>query len=116
MDSGVNNTESVLIVGDDLYTTNVKRIQIGIEKKATNAVFIKPNQIGTLYETVEAIKLAQKSNQKVIISHRSGETEDTFIADLAVACGADFIKSGSMSRSERLAKYNRLLEIEKFEI
>ena len=116
VDSGVNNTESVLIVGDDLYTTNVKRIQIGIEKKATNAVLIKPNQIGTLYETVEAIKLAQKSNQKVIISHRSGETEDTFIADLAVACGADFIKSGSMSRIERLAKYNRLLEIEKFEI
>ena len=89
---GVN---SILVVGDDLYTTDVKRIKIGIEKNATNAVLIKPNQIGTLYETVEAIKLAKKSGQKVIISHRSGETEDSFIADLAVSCGADFIKSGS---------------------
>ena len=104
-----------MIVGDDLYVTNAKRIDIGIEKKATNAVLIKPNQVGTIYETVEAIKTAKKEGWKIIISHRSGETEDSFIADLAYACGADFIKTGSICRSERLAKYNRLIEIEKWE-
>lgn len=104
-----------MIVGDDLYVTDPARISIGIEKSASNAVLIKVNQIGTLYETVQAIKLAQKAGWKVIISHRSGETTDTFISDLAVGCHADFIKAGSMSRSERLAKYNRLLEIEKIE-
>lgn len=104
-----------LIVGDDLYVTNPDRIKKGIDMHATNAVLIKLNQIGTLWETVEAIRMAQKAGMKVIISHRSGETSDTFISDLAVACGADFLKAGSMSRSERLDKYNRLLEIEKIE-
>jgi len=75
---------------------------------------IKPNQIGTIYETVEAIKMAKKFGWKTVISHRSGETEDSFIADLAYACASDFIKTGSMCRSERLAKYNRLIEIEKW--
>ncbi|HLL60289.1 MAG TPA: enolase C-terminal domain-like protein, partial [Candidatus Nitrosocosmicus sp.] len=107
---------STLIVGDDLYTTKVKRIKKGIQEDATNAVLIKPNQIGTLIETIQAIKTAQEGGLKVIISHRSGETEDSFIADLSVACHADFLKAGSMSRSERLAKYNRLLEIEEMEM
>lgn len=105
-----------LIVGDDLYTTDPQRIQKGIAQKATNAVLIKPNQIGTLLETVEAIKLAKGADMKVVISHRSGETEDSFIADLSYACDADYLKAGSMSRSERLAKYNRLIEIEQVEI
>lgn len=101
-----------ITVGDDLYVTNTKRIQKGVAMEATNAVLIKVNQIGTLKETVEAIKMARSAGWKVVISHRSGETEDSFIADLAYGCAADFIKTGSMSRSERLAKYNRLLEIE----
>lgn len=105
-----------LIVGDDLYVTNPQRIRKGIKEKATNAVLIKPNQIGTILETVEAIRLARQGNLKIIISHRSGETEDPFIADLAYGSGADFIKTGSMSRSERLAKYNRLIEIERLEV
>lgn len=105
-----------IVVGDDLYTTNVKRIAKGIETHATNAVLIKLNQIGTLYETVEAINMCKKNALKTVISHRSGETEDTFIADLSYACGSEFIKTGSVTRSERLAKYNRLLEIEKKEI
>ncbi len=104
-----------LVVGDDLYTTDTTRIQKGIAQRATNAVLIKPNQIGTLSETVDAIKLAKGAGQKVVISHRSGETEDSFIADLSYACDADYLKAGSMSRSERLAKYNRLIEIEKME-
>lgn len=105
-----------LVVGDDLYTTNVNRIQMGIEKKATSAVLIKLNQIGTLYETVEAILLCKKNGLKTVISHRSGETEDNFIADLSYASASEFLKAGSVTRSERLAKYNRLLEIEKTEI
>lgn len=100
------------IVGDDLYTTNVDRLQQGIEQGASNAILIKPNQIGTLTETVECIQLAQKHHMTVIISHRSGETTDTTIADLAVAVNADFIKAGAPSRGERVAKYNRLMEIE----
>lgn len=104
-----------MIVGDDLFVTDPDRIAQGIEKRAANAVLIKVNQIGTLYETVQSILMARKAGWKVIISHRSGETTDSFISDLAVASGADFIKAGSMSRSERLAKYNRLLEIEKIE-
>lgn len=104
---------TTLIIGDDLYVTNPERIKKGIEKKATNAVLIKPNQIGTLLETTEAIKITKKSGLKIIISHRSGETEDSFIADLAYASASDFLKSGSTSRSERLSKYNRLIEIEK---
>ena len=114
--SKITSQSKSLVVGDDLYVTNTQRIKIGIEKKATTAVLIKPNQIGTVYETVEAIKMAKNVGWKVVISHRSGETEDSFIADLAYACGADFIKTGSMCRSERLAKYNRLIEIEKWEL
>ncbi len=102
----------VQIVGDDLYTTNVKRLQTGIEHKSTNAILIKVNQIGTLTETIETMELAYKSGMKCIVSHRSGETEDAFIADFAVAMGADQVKMGSLTRSERLAKYNRLLYIE----
>lgn len=105
-----------LIVGDDLFVTNRERIKKGIEEEAANAVLIKLNQIGSVYETVQAIEIARKAGWKVIISHRSGETEDPFIADLAFACSADFIKTGSMSRSEHLAKYNRLLEIEAREL
>ncbi len=103
---------SSLVVGDDLFTTNTKRLQKGIDEKAGNAILIKLNQIGTVLETAEAINLARSAGLKHIISHRSGETEDSFIADLAYGSAADFIKTGSMSRSERLCKYNRLLEIE----
>jgi enolase len=102
----------VVVVGDDLFVTNSKRIKKGIAEKVGNAVLIKLNQIGTLSETMEAIKLAQKNNYKISVSHRSGETSDTFIADLAVAVNAEFIKTGSLSRSERVEKYNRLMEIE----
>lgn len=100
------------VVGDDLLVTNPKRIKKGIDEKAANAVLVKVNQIGSLSETVDAIRMAQDAGWKIAISHRSGETEDNFIADLAYACGAEFIKTGSMSRSDRLSKYNRLLEIE----
>lgn len=102
----------VQIVGDDLYVTNVKRLSKGIELKATNSILIKLNQIGTVTETLDAVEMAQKNNMTAIISHRSGESEDTFIADLAVATNAGFIKTGSLSRSERIAKYNQLLRIE----
>lgn len=101
------------IVGDDLYVTNVQRLQRGIQAKATTAILIKPNQIGSLSETIAAIKLAQSSGLKTIISHRSGETMDDFIADLAVAANAGQIKAGAPARGERVAKYNRLLEIER---
>lgn len=100
------------VVGDDLFVTNPKRIQKGIEIQASNSVLIKLNQIGSVSETIEAIQMTQKAGWTIAVSHRSGETEDSFIADLAYGVGADFIKTGSMSRSERLAKYNRLLEIE----
>lgn len=102
----------VSLVGDDLFVTNVKRLQKGIDMKVGNAILIKLNQIGSLSETIDAIKLAHKNNYKTSISHRSGETADTFISDLAVAVNSEFIKTGSLSRSERVAKYNRLLEIE----
>lgn len=104
--------DDVQLVGDDLFVTNVRFIQRGIDEKCANAVLIKPNQIGTLTETMEAIALAQLNGYRAIISHRSGETEDTTIADLAVATNAGQIKTGSLSRSERTAKYNRLLRIE----
>ncbi len=104
--------EKVQLVGDDLFVTNVKRIKQGIEKKAGNAVLVKVNQIGTLTETFRAIELATRNGWNVIISHRSGETEDTTIADLAVATNAGQIKTGSACRSDRVAKYNRLLRIE----
>ena len=104
--------EDVQLVGDDLFVTNVKYLSYGIEQGCANAVLIKPNQIGTLTETMETIALAQRNDYAAIISHRSGDTEDTFIADLAVASGCGQIKTGSLSRSERVAKYNRLLKIE----
>ncbi len=100
------------IVGDDLYATNMERLEKGIAQKASNSILIKPNQIGTLSETLAVIKRAQQARWTTIISHRSGETEDTTIADLAVASNAGFIKTGAPCRSERLAKYNRLLRIE----
>jgi len=100
------------IVGDDLFVTNEKRLTNGIKKKAANSILIKPNQIGTLSETIKVINLAHKYNYKTIISHRSGDSEDTFIADLSVATNSSQIKTGSLSRSERVAKYNRLLRIE----
>ncbi|MBU1032502.1 phosphopyruvate hydratase [Patescibacteria group bacterium] len=101
-----------LIVGDDFFVTNVKRLERGIKEKASTAILIKLNQIGSLTETVDAITMAQKAKFAVIISHRSGETDDTTISDLAVACGAENIKTGSLSRSERVEKYNRLMAIE----
>lgn len=104
--------KKMLLVGDDLFVTNVERVQMGLDRKVANAVLIKPNQIGTLSETIDTILLAQQHKYKVVISHRSGETSDTTIADLAVAVNAEYIKSGAPSRSERLSKYNRLLEIE----
>lgn len=100
------------LIGDDLFVTNVERLQRGIDEKVGNAILIKLNQIGTLTETIDAIYLAKKNGYKVSVSHRSGETADTFIADLSVAVNSDFIKTGSMSRSERVEKYNRLMEIE----
>ncbi|KKS80406.1 MAG: Enolase [Candidatus Beckwithbacteria bacterium GW2011_GWA2_43_10] len=103
----------IQIVGDDLYVTNIKRLERGIKEKATNAILIKLNQIGTLTETVQAIKLARVNKMAAVVSHRSGETEDSFIADLAVASNCGQIKAGAPCRSERVAKYNRLLEIEK---
>ena len=101
-----------MLIGDDLLVTNVKRVQTAIREKACNAVLIKVNQIGTLTETIDCIKLAKKNKMKVVVSHRSGETTDDFIADLSVGAGADYIKSGSLSRGERICKYNRLLRIE----
>ena len=103
---------TVAIVGDDLFTTNIERLKKGIEMKAANAIIIKPNQIGTLTETIKCVKLAKKAGFKIICSHRSSETNDTFIADLSVAVGADFIKAGAPSGGERVAKYNRLMAIE----
>lgn len=104
--------KKTILVGDDLFVTNVKRLEQGITMGVANAILIKVNQIGTLSETIDAIRLAQKNGYKTSISHRSGETCDTTIADLAVAVNSEFIKTGSLSRSERVAKYNRLLEIE----
>lgn len=104
--------KKIRLVGDDLFVTNVKRIQRGIDEHVANTVLIKPNQIGTLSETIDAINLARKYNYQIFVSQRSGETADTFIADLAVAVNAEFIKTGSLSRSERVEKYNRLMKIE----
>lgn len=101
----------VQLVGDDIFVTNTKILQRGIQENIANAVLIKINQIGTLSETFAAIKMAQAADYACVISHRSGETEDTFIADLAVATNAQQIKTGSVTRSERAAKYNRLLWI-----
>ncbi len=104
--------QKVQLVGDDLFVTNPKRLAEGIKKKAANALLVKVNQIGTLSETAEAVGLAQRNNYKTVMSHRSGETEDTTIADLAVAMGCHQIKTGSLCRGERTAKYNQLLRIE----
>ena len=103
---------STKVIGDDIYVTNVARMKLGIEKKATNAVLIKLNQIGTVSETEDAIGLARAAGWTPVVSHRSGETEDPFIAHLATAFGADFIKTGAPARGERVAKYNELLRIE----
>ena len=102
----------IQLVGDDLFVTNPSLLRYGIEQGVANTILIKPNQIGTLTETLEAISIAKDSGYGTVISHRSGETEDTFIADLSVATGAGQIKTGSLSRSDRIAKYNRLLRIE----
>jgi len=102
----------VQLVGDDLFVTNSKILQRGIEEGVANAILVKVNQIGTVSETLEAIELARRNGYAAIISHRSGETEDTFIADLAVGTGAGQIKTGSASRTDRIAKYNQLLRIE----
>lgn len=102
----------IMIVGDDLFATNINRLRQGLKEKAANSIIIKPNQIGTLSEAIACLKLAKKHNYKIIVSHRSGETCDDFIVDLAVAAGADYLKAGSLSRGERVAKYNRLMEIE----
>jgi enolase len=104
--------KEIQLVGDDLYVTNIKRLERGIAEKTSNSILIKPNQIGTLSETLAVIKRAQKAGWTTVISHRSGETEDSTIADLSVAVDAGFIKAGAPCRGERLAKYNRLLKIE----
>ena len=112
MESFKTNNYKTQVVGDDLFVTNKERLSKGIKKNAANAILIKPNQIGTLTETINVINLAQKNGYKTIISHRSGDSEDTFIADLAVATKSSQIKSGSLTRSERVAKYNRIIRIE----
>jgi enolase len=104
--------KKIMLVGDDLFVTNTNRLEDGIRVGAANAILIKPNQIGTLSETLEVIRTAKENGYKFIISHRSGETEDTTIADIAVATNAQFIKTGAPCRSERVAKYNRLLRIQ----
>jgi enolase len=104
--------KKVQLVGDDLFVTNTKIFAEGIEKKIANAILIKPNQIGTLSETLAAVRMADKAHYAAVISHRSGETEDATIADLAVGTTATQIKTGSLSRSDRSAKYNQLLRIE----
>ena len=101
-----------MLVGDDYFVTNIKYLSYASERKSGNAILLKANQIGTISEMIDTILLAKKNNYKTIISHRSGETMDTFIADLAVGLNLPFIKSGSMSRGERIAKYNRLMKIE----
>lgn len=108
----VKLSEHMMIVGDDLLVTNPERVKKAIEAKACNTILIKPNQIGTLTETMEVIKLARQNNWKIIVSHRSGETNDWFIADFAVGVKSDFVKFGAPARGERVAKYNRLLSIE----
>ena len=104
--------DRVQLVGDDLFVTNTERLKTGIEKKVGNAILIKVNQIGTLTETLDAIQMANRAGYTAIVSHRSGETEDATIADIAVALNAGQIKTGAPSRTERVAKYNQLLRIE----
>jgi enolase len=104
--------DKVQLVGDDLYVTNIKRLSLGIEQKASNSILIKLNQIGTLSETIDAIEMARQAGWTAVVSHRSGETEDVTIADLCAGLSTGQIKSGAPCRSERTAKYNRLLRIE----
>ncbi len=104
--------DKIQLVGDDLFVTQVKKLNEGIEKKVANSILIKVNQVGTLTETIETINIAKKNKYKNIISHRSGDTEDSFIADLSVAFNIEQIKTGSLCRSERTSKYNQLLRIE----
>ena len=106
--------DKIQIVGDDLFVTNPDRLSKGVELKSANSILIKVNQIGTLTETMQAIDIAKENNYSFIISHRSGETEDSFIADLSVATSSSQIKTGSLSRSDRISKYNQLLRIEEF--
>ena len=108
----ITKNNNIQIVGDDLFATNIKRLKKGIKDKSANTILVKLNQIGTVTETLNVINLAHKNDLRTIISHRSGDTEDTFIADLAVATNSSQIKTGSLARSERVAKYNRLLRIE----
>ena len=102
----------VQLVGDDLYVTSLARLSRGITERSSNSILIKPNQVGTISEAIEAIRMAKEAGWTAVVSHRSGETEDTTIAELAVAMDTGFIKTGAPCRSERVAKYNRLLEIE----
>ena len=102
----------IMLVGDDLFATNPKRLKLGIDRKLANAIIIKPNQIGTITETIETAKMAERADFKIIVSHRSGETMDTAIAHLAVGLAAPFIKAGAPAQPERLAKYDELLKIE----
>ena len=104
--------DKIQLVGDDLFVTNKKYLQYAIDNQAGNAILLKVNQIGTITETLETIELAKKNNYKTVISHRSGETEDTIIADLAVGLDLGQIKTGSLSRTDRICKYNQLLRIE----
>jgi len=106
------NFPNTIIVGDDLLATNIKRVKEAIKRKACGAILVKPNQIGTIAETIEAIKIARQASWEIVVSHRSGETNDDFIADFAVGVGADYVKFGAPARGERVAKYNRLLKIE----
>ena len=105
--------DKIQIVGDDLFVTNVSILAEGIEKGIANSILIKPNQIGSVSETMQTVRLAQRNGYTCVMSHRSGESEDTFIADFAVALNTGQIKTGSTARSDRIAKYNRLLEIER---
>ncbi len=105
-------SRKIMLVGDDLFVTNKKRLLMGIREKLGNAILIKPNQIGTLTQTLDVVLMAKTAGYKTVISHRSGETDDTSIADIAVGCAADFIKSGAPCRGERVAKYNRIMKIE----
>jgi enolase len=105
--------DKIQLVGDDLFVTNVERLAQGVEKGVANSILIKDNQIGTLTETIQAVDAARAAHYSSVISHRSGETEDTTIADLVVATGSGMIKTGAPARAERVAKYNRLLAIER---
>ena len=110
MNSRLGN--KIMLVGDDLFVTNIERLQMGIDQNLANSILIKLNQIGSVSETIDAINLAHENGMRAIVSHRSGETEDTFIADLAVAMNTGFIKTWSASRTDRIAKYNQLMRIE----